>query len=387
MGLPLEEIICDSCNNKFSSWSNTVFYRKYSVCPECLSFYKKSNLYCELDWEKFDGELVKKDWGRENKYGRIIGQIHIHKDRLDIDNIFTVISGLIILIYFLPLFFTDKFSFLYKESSVKSFYFLIFFLLILNLLIKFIDFIWTKYYNKRVDNLNNKNRRPFGNDELKLKNEIRKIYINNNYEDLKSQSVKNTYLKIKENQLEVLSQKIDKRLINGEKVEINSKIKYWTQKKGIIEIGKSNEIDNNDERELNEKEIELKFLKEIRLLISQNKKISELDILNFESKLKNIKHSINTNDYYFAKGLIHEVQGKHSKAIDNYKKIALPEEDINNANRLIATNFFELKDYTESLIYYLKYNPISESDKNYVNQFISLCETLKNSKTFKKKSI
>lgn len=247
---PIEKRKCNGCGS--DNLKGVAFYEfnlGIALCQECWDYYKNDEVYDELTFENIREKEVKIESFRTNDEGRIVGEIRKNKERLNIEkakNILSIVFGIGI---FILLYFAEKFVKI--EEFFPIFMYSMVFCAFVVLLVQFFDFIYTTEYNNKQDILNDKNKRMFTLEEELISKSMLNSQIrskNPNWIDIKRKDI---YVRIKHNQLELISQKIDDKLVNGKELEIQSKLIKWTKESGITEVIKPTTINNSQSQDLN----------------------------------------------------------------------------------------------------------------------------------------
>ena len=241
---PIEKRKCNGCSS--DNLKGLAFYEfnlGIALCQECWDYYKNNEVYDELTLENISEKEVKIESFRTNAEGRIVGEIRKNKERLNIEKAKNILAIVFVPPTFIMLYFAEKF--------VPIFLYLLLFSVVVVLLVQFVDFIYTTEYNNKQDILNDKNRRMFTLEELLIQKSMFDAQTrskNSNWIDFKRKDI---YVRIKHNQLELISQKIDDKLVNGKELEIQSKLIKWTKESGITEVIKPTITNNSQSQDLN----------------------------------------------------------------------------------------------------------------------------------------
>lgn len=240
---PIEKRKCNGCGT--DNLMGVAFYEfnlGIALCQECWDYYKNNEVYDELTFENIREKKVEIESDRNNAKGRIVGKIRKNKERLYLEktkNIFFTVFGIGT---FIVLYFAEEFIPIYMYSML--------FCVVVLLLVQFFDFFYTTEYNNKQDILNDKNRRMFTLEEELIRKSTYNALFNFNNTKLVYINRKDIYVKIKSNQLELISQKIDDKLVNGKELEIQSKLIKWTKEIGITEVIKPTIINNSQSQDL-----------------------------------------------------------------------------------------------------------------------------------------
>ena len=244
ISIPPIEKKCNGCQT--DNFKGLVFYEfslGITLCQECWDYYKNNEVYDELTLENISEKEVKIESFRTNAEGRIVGEIRKNKERLNIEKAKNILAIVFVPPTFIMLYFAEKF--------VPIFLYLLLFSVVVVLLVQFVDFIYTTEYNNKQDILNDKNRRMFTLEELLIQKSMFDAQTrskNSNWIDFNRKDI---YVRIKHNQLELISQKIDDKLVNGKELEIQSKLIKWTKESGITEVIKPTITNNSQSQDLN----------------------------------------------------------------------------------------------------------------------------------------
>ncbi len=241
---PIEKRKCNGCGS--DNLKGLAFYEfnlGIALCQECWDYYKNNEVYDELTLENISEKEVKIESFRTNAEGRIVGEIRKNKERLNIEKAKNILAIVFAPATFIVLYFAEKF--------VPIFLYLLLFSVVVVLLVQFVDFIYTTEYNNKQDILNDKNRRMFTLEELLIQKSMFDAQTRSKNSNLIYIKRKDIYVRIKHNQLELISQKIDDKLVNGKELEIQSKLIKWTKESGITEVIKPTITNNSQSQDLN----------------------------------------------------------------------------------------------------------------------------------------
>lgn len=228
---PIEKRKCNGCST--DNLKGELFYEfnlGIALCQECWNYYKNNEVYDELTIENLSEKEVKVESGRQNNEGRIIGKILRNKERLYLKKTKNILSTVFIIGAFIIYYFAEEYIPIYMYSML--------FCLFAVLLVQLVDFFYTTEYNNKQETLNNKNRRMLTSEEQIIKKSIYNLQFFSKHTNLIDIKRNDIYIKIKANQLELISQKIDDKLVNGKEVKIQSKLFKWTKENGINEVEK-----------------------------------------------------------------------------------------------------------------------------------------------------
>lgn len=144
-------------------------------------------------------------------------------------------------------------------------------------------------------------------------------------------------------------------------------------KKTLKRINLDNEYEKYclEKNESNESFLEYKLLIEIRKSFAEK----NLDINKIKSAIKFLKWQNESDDYFIISGTILQIEEKFEEAINILKKVN-SKSKRNDAIRLIADSYFNLKEYEIALSYYNKYSTFDPRDKSIVDSMMSSCHTL-----------
>ena len=240
---PIEKRKCNGCGT--DNLMGVAFYEfnlGIALCQECWDYYKNNEVYDELTFENIREKKVEIESDRNNAKGRIVGKIRKNKERLYLKKTKNILSTVFGIGTFIVLYFAEEFIPIYMYSML--------FCVVVLLLVQFFDFFYTTEYNNKQDILNDKNRRMFTLEEELIRKSTYNALFNFNNTKLVYINRKDIYVKIKSNQLELISQKIDDKLVNGKELEIQSKLIKWTKEIGITEVIKPTIINNSQSQDL-----------------------------------------------------------------------------------------------------------------------------------------
>ena len=227
---------CDADNLKEKEFYK--FNLDVKLCQECWDYYKNNEPFSELSLENISEKEATIDSYRQNIEGRIVGKIRKNKARLNLEKSKTILAivfglGIWSLIYV-------------AEEFIPIFMYGILFCVLAILLVQFVDFIYTTEYNGKQEKLNNKNRRSLTSGEIAILKEIQNVRLHKPINrDFLYYKRRDNYIKIKHNQLELISQKIDEELVRGKIIKVQSKKIKWTEESGVFEVSEPTPLNNS----------------------------------------------------------------------------------------------------------------------------------------------